>query len=222
MEHAQNQITQGRAGAGTHQSDPLAEHHRRRAALWRAVAGMAAALMLAGLIVAYDISHQIVQTSSYYRTRIVELRKKVRRLSDQAEESEMRLATARKELAARNRIQAILLAPDMVSIKLSPPGRNDSGSGTVALSRKAGAGIFKGAGLTPPADGQVYDLWWIMKKSPPAKAGEFRSLPDGSALAYLDLPPSSEEPVECKITLEQSGGGIEPAGPVKLKARIPR
>lgn len=220
MEQAQNQMGPGAADGGIRDHAALVEHHRRRAALWRALAGMAAALILAGLIVAYDISNEIVHSSSSYRARIVELKKKVRRLSDHAEETEMRLAAARKELAARDKVQAILLAPDTVTITLRAPGRNESASGAIALSKKAGAGIFKATGLTPPANGQVYDLWWIMKKSPPAKAGEFRSQVDGTALAYLDLPPSSERPVECEVTLEQSEGGIEPTGQVKLKASL--
>lgn len=223
MEQAQNQIGDRRTEARVAEAgDPVAEHHRRWAALWRAVAGMAGALILAGLIVAYDTSKDVVHSSSAYRTRIVALREKVKKVSAQAAQSEKRLAAARKELAARDRIQAILLAPDVVSIKLAPPGKSETAAGTVALSRKAGAGIFKGTGLAPPPEGRVYDLWWIMKKSPPAKAGEFRSQPDGAALAYLDLPPPGEEPIECRVTLEESGGGIAPTGALKLKARLAR
>ncbi len=223
MEQAKDQVGQVIGDdRGARERDPRVEHHRRRAALWRAIAGMAGALILAALIVGYDISNEIVYSSSSYRARIAELKKKVRRLSDQAEDTEVRLAAARKELAARKKVDAILLASDTVTIALSPAAKGNSASGTVALSRKAGAGIFKGAGLNPPAGGQVYDLWWIIRKAPPAKAGEFRSQSDGSALAYLDLPPAGEQAVECEVTLEPSQGGIEPTGEVKLKGRIPR
>lgn len=197
------------------------KEHRRRAALWRAVAGMALALTLAIAIVAFEVSSEFVRRLSTYRTRIASLNQKVKKLSHEAVRSEKRLEAARKEIASRDRLKAILLAPDLLTIKLAPPSSGDNASGSIALSQKAGGGLLKAIGLVSPSEGQVYDVWWIMKKAPPAKAAEFRSGADRTATVYLDMPPPGENASACEVTLEPSQGGIEPSGPVRLKGRLP-
>ena len=193
-----------------------------RAGLWRAVAGMAVALAIASAIVAFDLSRDLVSRSSNYRTRITSLNKRVKNLKAEAASSRERLASARKEIAARDRLNAILTAPDLKAVKLAPPTSADVAAGIVKLSPKAGGAVLTASGLPAPIGSQVYDAWWMFKQAPPAKAAEFRSAIDGTAMVYLDLPPQGSNANQFAVTLEPSEGGIAPSGPVKLKGRIAR
>jgi hypothetical protein len=199
----------------------------RRSGLWRAVAGMAAALALAAAIVAIDLSHELVHRVSSYRSRIATLNKRVDRLKQKAVEDEKRLADARAEIKQRklmeskDRMKAILIAPDRRTIKLAPSNPNEPGNATVTLSAKMGGAVLSAHGLPSPPEGQVFDAWWMLKDAPPAKAAEFRSASDGSVNEYLDPPPQGARPTSLAITMEPSEGGIAPSGPVKLQARLP-
>ena len=193
---------------------------RRRTALWRAVAGMAAALALASAIVAVEMSEELVTRIRTYRYRIASLNKKVDRLKREAAADEKSLADAREEIATKDRIKAILLAPDLKKIRLIAPNSASVAAGNVSLSRKMSGAVLTAHGLPPPLEGEVYDAWWILKNAPPAKAAEFESALDGTASIYLDPPPQGSTAIECTITLEPSPGGIEPAGDVRLKGRI--
>ena len=198
----------------------------RRSGLWRALAGMAAALAIAAAIVAVDLSQELVSRVSNYRSKIATLNKKVDRLRRQAVTDEKRLADARAEIKQRklmqskDRMKAILIAPDRRTIKLAPnPGA--PASATVTISAKMGGAVLSAHGLAPPPEGQVLDAWWMLKDAPPAKAAEFRSAVDGSASEYLDSPPQGSAPTSLSITMEPSEGGIAPSGPVKLAGKIP-
>ena len=96
-----------------------------RSGLWRAVAGMAVALAIAAGIVAVDLSHEMVSRVSNYRSKIASLNKRVDRLKQKAVEDEKRLADARAEIKerklmqSRDRMKAILLAPDRKLMKLA-------------------------------------------------------------------------------------------------------
>src|SRR5690242_13629067 len=179
-----------------------------RPGLWRAVAGMAAALALACAIVAFEISHELIHRTSTYRSRISTLNRRVKHLKEEAASSKERLATARKEIAARDRLNAILSAPDLRAIKLAPATSADPAAGIVKLSLKAGGAVLTASGLPAPNGSEVYDAWWMVKGAPPAKAGEFRSSADGTAMVYLDLPPQGATVNEFAVTLEPSEGGI--------------
>src|ERR1019366_3398971 len=93
-----------------------------RSGLWRALAGMAVALEIAATIVAIDLSHELVSRVSNYRSRIASLNKRVDRLKRQAVADEKRLADAREEIKerklmqSRDRMKAILVAPDRRTI----------------------------------------------------------------------------------------------------------
>jgi hypothetical protein len=209
------------AGSATPSSDT------RRFGLWRAVAGMAVALALAASIVTVDLSHELAERIGHYRSRIASLNRSVDTLRREKSADEKRLAAARAEikerelLESRDRIKAISLAPDRKSIKLVAPSAADGVSAMVTISAKMGGGVLNARGLAAPAEGQVYDAWWMLKDAPPAKAAEFRSAADGSASEYLDPPPQGATPTSLDITLEPSEGGIAPSGPVKLSGQAP-
>jgi len=199
----------------------------RRSGLWRAVAGMAVALAIAAGIVAVDLSHEMVHRVSNYRSKIASLNKRVDRLKQKAVQDEKRLADARAEIKerklmeSRDRMKAILLAPDRRVMKLLPPSRGELAVATVTISAKMGGGVLSAHQLPAPPEGQVYDAWWMLKDAPPAKAAEFRSGIDANATEYLDPPPQGLAPLSLAITLEPSEGGIAPSGPVKLQGKMP-
>ncbi len=184
----------------------------RRSGLWRAIAGMAVALAIAASIVAIDMSHELVARITNYRSRIASLNQRVDRLKRQAVTDEKRLAAARAEIKERklmqskDRVKAILIAPDRRTFKLASPNSADLASATVSgtlsatltatltMSAKMGGAVLSARGLASPPDGQVYDAWWMLKDAPPAKAAEFRSAADGSVSEYLDLPPPGARP----------------------------
>ena len=95
--------------------------------LWRAIAGMAIALAIATTIVAVELSHDLVNRVTSYRSKIAVLNKKVDRLKQKAVADKKRLADARAEIKerklmhSRDRIKAILIAPDRKMFKLTTP-----------------------------------------------------------------------------------------------------
>ena len=188
---------------------------------------MAVALAIAAGIVAIDLSHELVSRIANYRSRIASLNKRVDRLKRQAVADEKRLANAREEIKerklmqSRDRMKAILIAPDRKTIKLAAPNPGEPATATVSISQKMGGAVLSARGLPSPPDGQVYDAWWMLKNAPPAKAAEFRSGIDGSVSEYLDPPPQSSAPISLSITMEPSEGGIAPSGPVKLQGKVP-
>jgi hypothetical protein len=187
---------------------------------------MALALAIAAGIVAIDISHDLVHRVTSYRSRIASLNKRVDRLKQKAVQDEKRLADARAEIKQRkliqskDRMKAILMAPDRKIAKLLAPGAGDKAGATVTISEKMGGGVLNAHGLAAPPEGQVYDAWWILKDAPPAKAAEFRSDANGLATEYLDLPPQGSIPVSLAVTMEPSEGGIAPSGPVHLQGKV--
>jgi len=198
----------------------------RRSGLWRALAGMAAALAVAAVIITIDLSKELVERMAHYRSRIATLNRRVDSLKQKAQVDEERLADAREEIkerklmASKDRIKAILLAPDRRSIKLAAPSPGDLAGATVTISAKMGGAVLNAHALPPPQSGQVYDAWWMLKDGPPAKAAEFRSAADGSASEYLDPPPQGPAPAALAITIEPSEGGIAPTGAVLLQGRM--
>jgi hypothetical protein len=188
---------------------------------------MAVALALAAGIIVIDLSHELIERISHYRSRIASLNRSVNTLKREKDADEKRLADARIEIrerelmASRDRIKAIMLAPDRKTIKLVAATPEVLASGTVTISAKMGGGVLNARGLPAPPDGQVYDAWWMLKDAPPAKAAEFRSALDGSANGYLDPPPQGSATLSLSITLEASEGGIAPGGPVELSGKAP-
>ncbi|HVN29508.1 MAG TPA: anti-sigma factor [Candidatus Binataceae bacterium] len=199
----------------------------RRSALWRAVAGMAAALALAAAIVAVDLSHELVERITHYRSRIASLNRSVDALKRQRVADEKQLADAREEIrareftASRDRIKAIMLAPDRKTIRLLAASSDVPASGAATVSAKMDGGVLNVRGLPALRERQTYAAWWMLKDAPPAKAAEFRSTADGSASEYLDAPPRGAVPLSIAVTLEPTPGGATPGGSIKLRGKVP-
>jgi hypothetical protein len=225
MDHTPHTLPEPAAVATRSGSPPRPDS--RLSGLWRAIAGMAAALALAAGIIAVDLSHELIERIGHYRSRIASLNRSVDTLKRERVADEKRLADAREEIkereltAARDRIKAITLAPDRKTIKLAAATPEVLASGIVTISAKMGGAVLNARGLPEPPDRGVYDAWWMLKDAPPAKAAEFRSALDGTANEYLDAPPRGSTPLTFSITLEPSQGVIAPSPAVKLSGKAP-
>ena len=206
-------------------ADP-ARSEGRRSGLWRALAGMAAALAVAAIIITIDLSKELVERMAHYHSRIATLNRRVDSLKQKAQVDEQRLADAREEIKERklmeskDRIKAILLAPDRRTIRLTARNPGEPAGATVTISAKMGGAVLIAHALPAPPDGQVYDAWWMLRDGPPSKAAEFRSAADGSASEYLDPPPQGPAPAALSLTIEPSEGGIAPTGAVILQGKM--
>ncbi len=192
----------------------------RRPALWRAVAGMAAALALASAIVAIEMSSELVSRITHYRSRIATLNKRVDKLKRETALDQARLARSREQLASKDRLKMILLAPDLKTIRLAAAKEGDVADGTVSISEARAGAVLTVLGMPSLPDGHAYDAWWMLKNGSAAKAAEFGTAIEGTANIYLDPPPSGAGAIACEITAEPSKGSLAPSGPVKLKGRI--
>jgi Anti-sigma-K factor rskA, C-terminal len=181
---------------------------------------MAATLALASAIVTVEMSKDFIERSGHYRHQIAELHEKVKRLGHEAAINRRRLAAARGRMALHERVESVLLAPDLETAKLLPSSAGRRVSATVAISRSAGAAVLRVAGLAALPEGQVYDAWWTLKGARPVKAAEFRTAGDGTATVYLKLPPRKATIVGCVVTLEASAGKTAPSGPVRFKGSV--
>lgn len=111
------------AAAGDHPSSAApsqAAPARGSAALWRGLAGMVLSLALACVIVAIEFSTQANHRANLMRARMGALSAKVRKLGAAVNAQRARLSAARSDLAAAQALRALLLAPDLATIRLAP------------------------------------------------------------------------------------------------------
>jgi hypothetical protein len=209
---------------GTQADGPLADssvsRKPRKAAFWRAVAAMAATLAIASAVVTVEISKQLIVRTDHYRHRIALLRHRVERLRHEVEIQRRRLAVARSKMALHERLDSVMLAPDLETVRLLPSSADKGVSASVAISTTAGAAVLKVAGLAALPGKQVYGAWWMLKGAHPARAAEFRTAANGAATVYLKLPPAGATVVACVVTAEPSAGKAAPSGPVRLRGRV--
>lgn len=193
---------------------------RDRARLWKAIAGMAAALALAGAIVSMEISSHLISRTHSYNHRIVELKETIRKLRREAETDRKHLAAVREELSAREGMVRVLLAPDVATVDFAPVSPGDKARATLRISARASGAVLTATGLEKLKTGREYEVWWMPTSGHGVRAAAFRPLADGSATVYLKEPPRRVRIPACVVTLGQSKA--ETPGRVILKARLPR
>lgn len=201
---------------------PLADDCNR-AGLWKAIAGMAVAIALASAIVSIDISRQLIHRTQCMGHRIAVLRQKIAKLEHEADVSRVRLTVVRKQLSHRGLILRVLVAPDVVSVKLAKAVPDATMAATLSLSRKMSGAVLNATGLEKLAPGQAYQTWWISKNASAIRVAEFVPQADGSATVYLDPPPRMAEGLQCVVTRGSSGQDpTQVMGSILLRARLSR
>lgn len=193
---------------------------RNRTRLWKALAGMAAALALAGAIVSMEISSHLVHRTHRYSYRIVELKKTIRELRHQAAMDRKHLLAVREELSARERVVRVLVAPNSTTVNFVPVARGEKARAELIVSRKARGAVLNVMGLQKLRAGQSYQAWWVPETGREVKVATFLPSADGSATVYLTLPARGMHARECVVALGSSGR--ETPGRAILKAQLSR
>jgi anti-sigma-K factor RskA len=191
-----------------------------RLKIWRAGAGMAAAVALASLMVAGSFSRQLARRDSRTRRTIAELRSRVRVLQHDVATAEEQAATLRARLDSQLQLTRTLTASDASTIHLAAQPPAPRSSGVVTISASIGSAALRVSGLPALPPDKVYELWWIGKRSGPIKAGVFTLDARGEATTMPPPPPINDRLLASAVTIEPLGGVPKPTGALYLKGVV--
>jgi len=198
------------------------------ARLWRAIAGMSLAAMLATVMVAIEFTRNLSAEVAHHGRVADELARRNDSLKRQLALVQRKLQLAQtSEVESHALFTRILLSDDAKAVRLGPlqpqPGvKARWARGIVTISAQAGAAALQVSGLPQLASGSVYELWWIAAKMGPINAGLFRPGPRGDATITTTLPPPGDRLVASAVTVEPDGGVPTPTGPAILQGLVTR
>jgi hypothetical protein len=198
------------------------------ARLWRAIAGMSVAVMLATVMVAIEFTRNLSGEVTYHRRVADELARRNDSLKRQLALVQHKLQLAQTlEVESHALLTRILLSDDAKAVRLGPLPPQPSikapyARGIVTISAQAGAGAMQVSGLPQLPPGRVYELWWIAAKMGPINAALFHPGPRGDAAITITLPPPDDRLVASAVTIEPEGGVPKPTGPAILKGLVTR
>ena len=132
------------------------------------------------------------------------------------DELNQQAAAMKKQMAATQRtreLAALFSSPQTVTVNLAAKAPITTGSGRVVYNSKQGALIY--AGILPPlAADKSYELWLIPQTGSPIAAGVFSVDPNGDGEVVLPKIPAGVSAKAFAVTIEPSGGGAAPTGPM--------
>jgi hypothetical protein len=135
-----------------------------------------------------------------------------------AQESDRRRQEAERRSQEAQRLAAIAAAPDVRRFELVATDGN--GSAQILWSRSLGVSV-SASGLTPPADGQAYQLW-LLSPGQATSVGLLAIDSTGSGRQLLDAPADLPRPIlRAMITREPAAGSSTPTPPAVLVAAQP-
>ncbi|MGH7931590.1 MAG: anti-sigma factor domain-containing protein [Candidatus Binataceae bacterium] len=191
----------------------------QRASFWRAIAGMAVAAALGGVIAATETASDLFHRTTHYHHRIVQLDARVKKMRGEIAAARSDLARMRGEAAAREALSRVLAAPDARMIKLASPQAGGNTSGFVAISGKLASAAFEVSGLGPVPTDHGYVLWWLIARHAPIRAAQFHAAPDGhTAINVATPPPIGAKVIGSVVTLEPAGDVAKPGGTIVLRS----
>ena len=135
------------------------------------------------------------------------------RLSDaigRLDRSEQQVAVATRAVSTAEGRLAVLLAPDMLQVRLAGQPAAPQATGRAFWSRSRGL-VFTAANLPPLPAGRIYQLWMVPNGAP-VPAGLFSPDPSGAVAGIVETSPSVAEPVALALTIEPEGGLPAPTG----------
>lgn len=194
--------------------------------IWRAIAGMSLAAMIATVMVAIEVTRNLSGEVTYHGRVADDLARRNDHLKRQLAMSHRKLQLAQdSESETRARLTRILVSTDAKGVRLSPPPvlppvKLSDARGLVTISPKAEGAAMQVSGLPQLAPGQVYELWWIGAKAGANRAGLFRTGPQGDAAITTTLPPPGDAVIASAVTIEPDGGVLKPTGPMVLKGQV--
>jgi anti-sigma-K factor RskA len=200
--------------------------HGGNPGLWRAIAGMSLAAMIATAMVAIEFTRSLSGEVTYHGKVADELARRNDLLRRQLALSHRKLQLAEdSESETRAHLTRIVLSADARGVRLSPPpvptlAKLSDARGLVTISAKADGAALQVSGLPQLAPGKVYELWWIGAKGGSNRAGLFRTGAQGDAAITTNLPPPGDVLMASAVTVEPDGGVPKPTGPTVLKGQV--
>jgi hypothetical protein len=125
-------------------------------------------------------------------------------------------AAMQQQMAATERareIAALLSSPKTMTVNLAAKSPVTTGSGRVVYNADQGALIYAGT-LPQLAENKSYELWIIPQTGSPIAAGVFSVDPNGDGKVVLPKIPTGVSPKAFAVTIEPTGGGAAPTGPM--------
>jgi anti-sigma-K factor RskA len=125
-------------------------------------------------------------------------------------------AAMQQQLALTERaraLAALFSSPRTVTVNLAAKAPVTTGSGRVVYNADQGALIYAGTLPLLAAD-KSYELWIIPQTGSPIAAGVFSVDPNGDGKVVLPKIPTGISPKAFAVTIEPSGGGAAPTGPM--------
>jgi anti-sigma-K factor RskA len=175
---------------------------RASTTVMRAVAAIAACLVIALLLVGYVLQAQ--------RNRAIE--------SD-LNQAKAKLEERDRELARLRDEKGFITSPDANMASLSGTEMAVDARAKIAFDRKTGRAMLMADNLPPAPAGKAYQLWFIVEGKPPMPGGVF--IPDTGGHAELrdQMPPEGREAGVFAVTLEKAGGAPSPEGKAYLQGK---
>jgi anti-sigma-K factor RskA len=206
--------------ASPRQATLAADRARRpaaRATGWRIATGLAAAAAIVIALYAASLTSLLHQQDATVRAQVAMLKAQIADLRSAVSEARVRMAMLQNRLANRERLQRVLLTPDVRLTRLTPLPAAPNASAIVAVSPSSRAAAFEARGLPPTPPGKVYELWWITKENGPVPAGLFNATDSGALTAAVAPPPAGQHVLLSAVTLEPIPGVPKPTGTMYLK-----
>jgi anti-sigma-K factor RskA len=188
-----------------------------RATGWRIATGLAAAAAIVIALYAASLTSQLHQQDATVRAQVAVLKAQIADMRIAVSDARVRMAILQNRLANRERLQRVLLTPDVSLTRLAPLPAAPNASAIVAVSPSSRAAALEARGLPPTPAGKVYELWWITKENGPVPAGVFNATDSGSLTAAVALPPAGQHLLLSAVTLEPIPGVPKPTGAMYLK-----
>jgi hypothetical protein len=192
-----------------------------RVGLWRALAGMAMAMMLGAAFVTVEFAVALAHRTHLMNRRIDRLSADLRQLRHVQSNTWNKLGVARVEASEGELFGKILFAPDLKTTKLGGTTESPQASGILAVSPDAGAAMLGVSGLRPLDEGKVYRIWFYPRRGVARWVDDFVVNDEGEATVAVDFPQAKSAEGTIVVTLESQDYAEEPSGPVQLKSVPP-
>jgi anti-sigma-K factor RskA len=190
---------------------------RPRASGWSIAAGFAIAAAVLLATYAGLLSNRLAQNDLTARRRIASLQQTVNHLRADLAEARTRMVVLEGRLRNRERLQRVLMTPDVNVTRLAPLAAAPNATAIVAVSPSRGSAVITISGLPPAPPGKTYELWWITRESGPVPAGLFTARDAAGDSASVALPPAGQHVLLSAVTLEPAPGMPKPTGTMYLK-----
>lgn len=199
-----------------------AARERRRAARWRATAGMAIAATLALALIGARFLGEYARRSAQSRRVSSELHRKAASLRKEIASAQQQMGAMRARIDTQRQVLSALIAADTRTLRLLPQPAAPHSTGVAGLNPRLHAAVLEATGLPPLAPDKVYVLWWVGSRSGAVNAGRFRVGRQGEATVIVAMPPQGERLLGSLVTLEPAVPLAKPAGAVCLQGRRAR